>query len=57
MTLQLWPAFAEWFGVELASPLKIPLIDFLPQHEGTWQQIREKYKLKDIPFEKVCALL
>ena len=51
--MQIWPALAEWFGVELAAPLKVPLTSFMPKHEKTWKQIREKYALKDIPYDKV----
>lgn len=55
LSLQLWPALAEWFGIETAPPLRIPLASFMPKHEKTWKQIREKYALKDIPYDKVCT--
>ena len=51
--LQLWPALADWFGVEVAPPLKIPLTTFMPLHEDLWNQIRQKYHLKDYPYDKV----
>ncbi|CAK0785352.1 hypothetical protein CVIRNUC_008559 [Coccomyxa viridis] len=51
---QLWPALAEWFGIETAPPQKIPLASFMPKHEKTWKQIREKYALKDIPYDKLA---
>lgn len=53
--VQLWPALAEWFGVKVDPLLKTPLTKFMPEHEGTWSQIREKYHLKDLPYDKVCA--
>ena len=51
--MQLWPALADWFGVEVAPPLKIPLTTFMPQHKELWSRIRQKYHLKDYPYDKV----
>ncbi|CAK0782935.1 hypothetical protein CVIRNUC_006130 [Coccomyxa viridis] len=50
---QLWPALADWFGVEVAPPLKIPLTTFMPQHKELWSRIRQKYHLKDYPYDKL----
>ena len=55
--MQIWPAMADWFGVEVAPPLKVPLITFMSQHKDTWSRIRQKYHLKDVPYDKVCMLL
>ena len=55
LSLQVWPALAAWFGVETAPPQKTPLTSFMPKHEKTWKQIREKYTLKDIPYDKACT--
>jgi hypothetical protein len=54
MCRQLWPKLAEWFGLDVAPPLRIPLTSFMPLHKGKWAEIVKKYDLKDIPFEKVC---
>ena len=48
---------ADWFGVEVAPPLKVPLLTFMPQHKETWNHIRQKYHLKDVPYDKVCSLV
>ncbi|CAL5220375.1 g2379 [Coccomyxa viridis] len=48
---QVWPAMAQWFGVETGPPLKIPLPVFMPQHKDTWSHIRKKYHLKDLPYD------
>ena len=55
--MQIWPTMADWFGVEVAPPLKVPLLTFMPQHEDTWSHIRQKYHLKDVPYDKVYSLL
>ena len=54
--MQLWPVLAEWFGVEIAPPLRMPLRKFMPEHEETWNQIRQKYSLKELPWDKVSLL-
>ena len=51
--VQLWPKLAEWFGLDVAPPLHIPLTKFMPHHKDLWASIIKKYNLKDIPFEKV----
>ncbi len=51
--VQVWPAMAQWFGVETGPPLKIPLPVFMPQHKETWSHIRKKYHLKDLPYDHV----
>jgi hypothetical protein len=51
--MQLWPKLATWFGLEVGPPLKIPLSKFMPNHKDKWAEIVRKYRLKDIPFEKV----
>ena len=53
--VQVWPAMAQWFGVETGPPLKIPLPVFMPQHKDTWSHIRKKYHLKDLPYDHVRA--
>ncbi|KAK9904110.1 hypothetical protein WJX75_004775 [Coccomyxa subellipsoidea] len=50
---QLWPKLAEWFGLDVAPPLHIPLTKFMPHHKDLWASIVKKYDLKDIPFEKL----
>ena len=44
---------AQWFGVKTGPPLKIPLPVFMPQHKDTWSRIRQKYHLKDLPYDHV----
>lgn len=41
----------------MAPPLKVPLVTFMPQHKDTWSHIRQKYHLKDVPYDKVCSLV
>ena len=47
---------AKWFGVQVGPPLKIPLTAFMPQHKDTWSHIRQKYHLKDLPYDRVQAI-
>ncbi len=51
--MQLWPKLADWFGLDVAPPLRIPLSQFMPHHKELWASIVKKHNLKDIPFEKV----
>lgn len=36
---ELWPRFAEYFGVEAGSPRKMRLADAVNGNEGTWQTL------------------
>jgi len=43
---QLWPKLAEYFKVEIDSPITISLADYMADKEETWAAIVAKYNLK-----------
>jgi nucleoside-diphosphate-sugar epimerase len=42
---QLWPAFAEYFGVKAGGPRPIPLSSFMPELAPLWTKMAAKYGL------------
>lgn len=42
---QLWPAFADYFGVSAGGPRPIPLSSFMPELAPLWKEIAAKYGL------------
>ncbi|MEE2060369.1 SDR family oxidoreductase [Rhodococcus artemisiae] len=52
---QLWPRFAEHFGMEYAPPQQMSLTDAMPNRADVWQRLVEKHHLVPTPFEKLVA--
>jgi nucleoside-diphosphate-sugar epimerase len=50
----LWPAFADWFGMDLAPPQAIRLADFMADKEPLWRAMVAKYDLMDVPFAQAA---
>lgn len=48
----MWPALAEFFGLEAAGPQPHSLKEFLSDKEPLWQAMTAKYGLKPFPFER-----
>ena len=44
---QLWPAFANFFGVDLGPVDTLDLRNFFAANQATWDDIRAKHKLVD----------
>jgi hypothetical protein len=42
---QLWPAFADYFGVPAGGPRPIPLSSFMPGLAPLWKEMAAKYGL------------
>ena len=42
---QLWPAFADYFGVPAGGPRPIPLSSFMPELAPLWREMAAKYGL------------
>ena len=42
---QLWPAFADYFGVPAGGPRPIPLSSFMPELAPLWKEMAAKYGL------------
>ena len=47
----LWPVFADYFGMKLGSVKTIKLGQVMPDKAATWQQITEKYCLKTNSYD------
>jgi nucleoside-diphosphate-sugar epimerase len=52
---ELWPLFAELFGLSAAPPRPLRLAEFLPDHEPTWQRIVERHGLRDIALSQLLG--
>jgi len=50
----LWPAFADWFGMDYAPPQAIRLADFMADKEPLWREMVAKYDLMDTPFAQAA---
>jgi hypothetical protein len=50
----LWPRFAEFFGMELAEPQTIQLTEFMPNMEPVWDRCVERYGLRPYPYRDVA---
>lgn len=52
---QLWPQFAEQFGMDYAAPQQMSLSDAMPTRGDVWTSLVEKYNLVDTPFDQLVA--
>lgn len=52
---QLWPSFAQRFGMEYAEPQPVPLADAMPLHEPVWRLLVERHGLVGTPFEDLVG--
>jgi nucleoside-diphosphate-sugar epimerase len=43
---ELWPSFADEFGLEAADPVPVSLGEFLPAHEKSWRRVVRKHGLR-----------
>ncbi len=51
----LWPLFAEYFGLPYAPPQTISLTQMMADKEPLWNEIVSKYGLKPHPFRDIAA--
>jgi len=51
----LWPKFANFFGMDYASPQHISLTEFMADKEALWNEIVQKYGLKPYAYKDVAA--
>lgn len=52
---QLWPRFAEHFGMDYAPPQQMSLAETMPTLAGVWQRLVERHDLVPTPFEKLVG--
>ena len=51
----MWPAFADYFGMDLAPPQAIRLQDMMADKSDLWHEIVQQYGLRDIPYERLVS--
>jgi nucleoside-diphosphate-sugar epimerase len=52
---QLWPAFAQHFGMDYAEPQPVPLAEAMPLHANVWNRLVERHDLVRTPFEHLAG--
>lgn len=52
---QLWPRFAEHFGMEYAPPQQMSLSEVMPSHAAVWERLVERHDLEGAPFEALVG--
>ena len=51
----VWPKFAEFFGLEVADVQTISLTEFMADKGPLWSAMVKKYGLQDIPYDQLVA--
>ena len=49
----MWPAFAEYFDMDIAQPQQIDLPLMMSDKAALWAELVEKYNLVDIPYPQL----
>jgi nucleoside-diphosphate-sugar epimerase len=52
---QLWPAFARHFGMEVAEPQPVPLVDAMPTYRELWERLVSRHDLRTTPYDDLVA--
>lgn len=52
---QLWPVFAEHFGMDYAAPQQMSLAEAMPTRADVWEQLVEQHGLVETPFEELVG--
>lgn len=52
---QLWPRFAEHFGMDCAPPQQMSLTEAMPTRADLWQRLVQRHGLVATPFEKLVG--
>jgi nucleoside-diphosphate-sugar epimerase len=51
----LWPRFAEFFGVAPGPVQTLPLTEFMADKAPLWREMVAKHGLQDIPYDELAA--
>ena len=51
----MWPAMADYFGMETAHPQKIDLVHVMADKGPLWESLVNKHDLLPIPYEQLVA--
>ena len=52
---ELWPAIAEWFGLDTAPPLPMSLDEVMSDKAPLWDAMVERHALAPTPYEAVSS--
>jgi nucleoside-diphosphate-sugar epimerase len=52
---QLWPSFADIFGLQAGPPSRLRLAEFLPRHAETWDQVVARHGLRPLSLQAVLG--
>ncbi|MGD6978697.1 MULTISPECIES: SDR family oxidoreductase [Citricoccus] len=52
---QLWPRFAEHFGMDYAAPQQMSLTEAMPTRAEIWQHLVDRHGLVPTPFEQLVG--
>jgi nucleoside-diphosphate-sugar epimerase len=53
--LNLWPTFAEFYGMPMGDVQTIPLHAFMADKEPVWRRIVERHGLRPTPYQDIAA--
>jgi hypothetical protein len=51
----LWPRFAEFYGMPMGDVQTIPLQAFMADKEPVWRRIVERHGLRPTPYQDIAA--
>jgi nucleoside-diphosphate-sugar epimerase len=51
----MWPAFADYFGMDLAPPQRINLQQMMADKGGLWNELAQQHGLQNIPYNKLVS--
>ena len=51
----IWPAFADYFAMDLAAPQKIQLAEMMADKAGLWAELAQQHGLQKIPYEQLVG--
>ena len=51
----MWPAFADYFEMDLAQPQQINLQQMMADKSSLWKELAQQHGLKDIPYEQLVS--
>lgn len=52
---QLWPKFAEHFGMDYAAPQQMSLTEAMPARRDVWERLVERHGLVRTPFDELVG--
>ncbi|MEM7775041.1 MAG: SDR family oxidoreductase [Pseudomonadota bacterium] len=51
----MWPAFAEYFEMDLAPPQRISLADMMADKATLWAELTRQHGLREIPYDQLVS--